>query len=115
MGKRILVVDDSRAYRHQVAITLAREGYEVIEAVDGLDALDKRAGCALTLCDVNMPRMDGLDFVERAAADGTPIVMLTAEAGPAFIERARVAGAKAWLVKPFKPEQLLAVVRKLVE
>ncbi|MFZ5439382.1 MAG: response regulator [Myxococcota bacterium] len=115
MPKRILVVDDSRAYRHQVSITLSREGYEVIEASDGLDALEKRAGCDLTLCDVNMPRMDGLDFLDHVAREGMPIVMLTAEAGPAFVERARAAGAKAWIIKPFKPEQLLSVVRKLVE
>lgn len=114
MGKRILVVDDSRSYRYQVAVTLSREGYEVVEATDGVDAAEKRAGCVLTLCDLNMPRMNGLEFLERYAREGVPIVMLTSEGSQALVERAKQAGARGWLVKPFKPEQLLSVVRMFV-
>lgn len=89
-------------------------GYEVVEAQDGLDAMDKRAGCALALCDVNMPRMNGIEFVEKVGSQPMPIVMLTTEGKPELIDRAKKAGAKGWMVKPFKPEQLLSVVKKLV-
>ena len=92
---------------------LTNGGYEVVTAEDGIDALAKREGCALALCDVNMPRMNGIEFVEKVGKEAMPVVMLTTEGKPELIERAKKAGAKGWMVKPFKPEQLLAVVNKL--
>ncbi len=111
--KIILVVDDSPSIRQQVTNCLTDGGYQTVEAVDGQDALTKIAGVSMVICDVNMPRMNGIEFVEKVGGQGLPIVMLTTEGRPELIERAKKAGAKGWMVKPFKPEQLLAVVRKL--
>jgi two-component system chemotaxis response regulator CheY len=117
--KRVLVIDDSSAVRQQIRNTLASAGYEIVEALDGLDGLEKlrtTADIDLALCDVNMPRMTGLEMlleVQRAAVT-TPILMLTTEGQPSMIRRARDAGAKGWIVKPFKPELLLIAVNKLV-
>ena len=98
----------------------AATGYEIIEAVDGLDGLEKLRGVAdldMALCDVNMPRMNGLEMIAEAQRTGSqiPIVMLTTEGQPSLIKRARESGAKGWIVKPFKPELLLAAVQKLVD
>jgi two-component system, chemotaxis family, chemotaxis protein CheY len=114
MGKRILLIDDSVTFRHQISVCLRGGGYEVVEAVDGLDALGKRDGCDLAICDVNMPRMNGIEFVEQVGRQAMPVVMLTTEGRPELIERARKAGARGWMVKPFQPEQLLSVVKQLV-
>jgi two-component system chemotaxis response regulator CheY len=112
--KKILVIDDSPSIRQQLSLCLTGGGYEVVEAQDGLDAMGKRDGCALALCDVNMPRMNGIEFVEKVGTLPMPIVMLTTEGKPELIDRAKKAGAKGWMVKPFKPEQLLSVVKKIV-
>lgn len=112
-NKKILVVDDSPAIRQQVTMCLTGGGFDVVTAEDGLDALGKRAGCALALCDVNMPRLNGIEFVEKVGHEAMPVVMLTTEGKPELIERAKKAGAKGWMIKPFKPDQLLAVVKKL--
>jgi two-component system chemotaxis response regulator CheY len=117
--KKILVIDDSETIRQQVRQALAATGYEIIEAVDGIDGLEKLRTLTdldMALCDVNMPRMTGLEMlleVQRAAVT-TPILMLTTEGQPSMIRRARDAGAKGWIVKPFKPELLLIAVNKLV-
>lgn len=117
--KRVLVIDDSGAVRQQIRATLASGGYDVVEAVDGVDGLDKLRTLPdldLALCDVNMPRMTGLELmleVQRAGLP-TPVLMLTTEGQPSMIRRARDAGAKGWIVKPFKPELLLIAVNKLV-
>lgn len=113
-AKTILVVDDSPAIRQQVSLCLTTAGYTVVEAQDGLDALARTAGVSMCICDVNMPRMNGVEFVEKVGAGAMPIVMLTTEGRPELIERAKKAGAKGWMVKPFKPEHLLSVVKKLV-
>ncbi|MBM4059498.1 MAG: response regulator [Planctomycetes bacterium] len=120
MSKRILVVDDSASVRQQVAQALAPEGFEVVEAGDGVAALELLAGApdiALVLCDVNMPRMNGLDLLEKLHQAGRtaamPVVMLTTEGQPALLQRARSAGAKGWIVKPFKAPLVLAAIRKL--
>jgi two-component system chemotaxis response regulator CheY len=118
--KQILVVDDSETIRQQVKQALASTGYEIIEAVDGIDGLDKMralSDLSLALCDVNMPRMSGLDMIAEVQRAGSkiPILMLTTEGQPSLIRRAREAGAKGWIVKPFKPELLVAAVMKLVE
>jgi two-component system, chemotaxis family, chemotaxis protein CheY len=120
MPKTILVVDDSATIRQQVTIALSQAGFTVLEAIDGIDGLGKIEACpelALVICDVNMPRMNGLDMVEaikqRDGGGKLPIVMLTTEGDPSLVARAKQAGAKGWIVKPFKPELLVAAARKL--
>ena len=118
--KKILVIDDSETIRQQVRQALATTGYEIIEAVDGLDGIEKlraRNDLDMALCDVNMPRLNGLEMIAEVQRSGLkiPIVMLTTEGQPSLIKRARESGAKGWIVKPFKPELLVAAVTKLVE
>ena len=118
--KKILVIDDSETIRQQVKHALAATGYEIIEAVDGVDGLEKLRAVTdldLALCDVNMPRMNGLDMIAEVQRTGPkiPILMLTTEGQPSLIRRAREAGAKGWIVKPFKPELLVAAVTKLID
>lgn len=117
MSKKVLVVDDSATVRQQVAFALSQAGFTVIEAVDGIDGAEKvaaTADLALVICDVNMPRMNGLEMLEAVKGIATtPIIMLTTEGDPALVARAKQAGAKGWIVKPFKPELLVAAARKL--
>jgi two-component system chemotaxis response regulator CheY len=118
--KKILVIDDSETIRQQVRQALAATGYEIIEAVDGIDGLEKLRALTdldIALCDVNMPRMNGLDMIAEVQRTGPkiPILMLTTEGQPSLIRRAREAGAKGWIVKPFKPELLVAAVTKLID
>lgn len=118
--KNILIVDDSASVRQVVGITLRQAGYDVIEGNDGKDALSKLSGqkVHLIISDVNMPNMDGISLVRAVkqlpAYKFTPIVMLTTESQEAKKREGQEAGAKAWIVKPFKPDQLLGVVQKLV-
>ena len=116
--KKILVVDDSPTVRQQVGLALSQAGFQVLEAVDGMDGIGKvDASVALLICDVNMPRMNGLDMLEKLRTDARwnalPIVMLTTDGQPALIERAKKAGAKGWIIKPFKAELLVAAVQRL--
>lgn len=118
--KKVLVVDDSSTVRQQVGMTLRGAGFEVVEAVDGVDGASKIAstdGLGLVICDVNMPRMNGIEMVEKVKSDpryaGLNVVMLTTEGHPSLIARAKKAGAKGWIVKPFKPAMLLAAAKKL--
>lgn len=118
MSKKIMIVDDSRTIRQQVTFTLTKAGYQVIEAEDGLDGLNKLKSnhdLAMIISDVNMPNMNGLEMVEQIKADGisVPIIMLTTEGAADLIQRAKEAGAKGWLVKPFKPDQLVAAAQKI--
>ena len=118
MSKKILVVDDSPTIRQQLQITLAKDGFTVIEAqdgVEGLDAVSKNADLAMVISDVNMPNMNGIDFLKNLKERGSklPVVMLTTEGAAELIEKAKGFGAKGWLVKPFKPEQMLGAVAKL--
>ncbi|GAB3034515.1 response regulator [Bowmanella dokdonensis] len=119
MSKTILIVDDSASVRQVVALALKGAGHQVIEAVDGKDALSKLDGQKINLIvsDVNMPNMDGLSFVKAAkeisAYRFTPVLMLTTESGQDKKDEGRAAGVKAWLVKPFKPDVLLSAVTKL--
>ena len=119
MAKTILVVDDSASLRQVVGITLRGAGFDVIEGCDGRDALTKLDGrkVHLIVSDVNMPNMDGITFVKAlkqlANYKFTPVIMLTTESQETKKQEGQAAGAKAWVVKPFKPEQMLAAVSKL--
>ncbi len=120
MAKNIMIVDDSASLRQVVSIALKSAGYDVIEACDGKDALSKLDGrkIHLIISDVNMPNMDGISFVKAAkllpAYKFTPVIMLTTEAGADKKSAGQAAGAKAWVVKPFIPAQMLAAVSKLI-
>lgn len=120
MTKTIMVVDDSASLRQVVGIALKGAGYDVLEGCDGADALTKLTGqkVHLIISDVNMPNMDGISFVKAVKQlpnyKFTPIIMLTTESQEASKQQGQAAGAKAWVVKPFKPEQMLDAVSKLV-
>jgi len=118
---KILVVDDSATMRQQVRQVLTGGGFEVLEAVDGQDGLAKVTAdkdVKVMLLDVNMPRMNGIELAEALHANGRMaaglnVVMLTTEGHAELIARAKAAGAKGWIVKPFKPDMLLAAVKKM--
>jgi two-component system chemotaxis response regulator CheY len=121
MSKVILVVDDSASVRQVVGIALRGAGYTVVEACDGKDALVKLDGQSkvnLVISDVNMPNMDGITFVkemkQKANYKFTPVIMLTTEGADDKKQEGKAAGAKAWIVKPFRPEQLLQTVAMLI-
>ena len=120
MGKKIIVVDDSSTIRQQVSATLSEAGFEVVQATDGIDGIrtiEANQDASMVICDVNMPNMNGVQMLATVKANARyallPIVLLTTEGDPALVKEARSAGAKGWLAKPFKPEMLLATVRKL--
>jgi two-component system chemotaxis response regulator CheY len=116
---KILVVDDSRTVRSQVVTALTPAGYEVFEAQDGIEALaivEATPDLALIIVDLNMPNMDGLQLlaaIHDSLGRTLRAVILTMEARTELIEKGKRAGAKGWLVKPFKSEHLLAVARRL--
>ncbi|MBI5643263.1 MAG: response regulator [Deltaproteobacteria bacterium] len=120
MAKTIMVIDDSASIRQVVNITLKKAGYDVIEACDGRDAIGKLQGqkVNLMICDVNMPNMDGISFLKNiktsASYKFTPVIMLTTESQENKKQEGKMAGAKAWVVKPFKPEQMLEAISKLI-
>ncbi len=117
---KILAVDDSASMRQMVTFTLKGAGYEVVEASDGLEALQKaKTGKVdLVLTDVNMPNMDGITLIKELRAlpnyKFTPILTLTTESGAGKKGEGRAAGATGWLVKPFSPEKLLATIKKVL-
>ena len=120
MAKTILIVDDSASLRQVVNIALTSAGYDVIEACDGVDALGKLDGrkIHLIISDVNMPNMDGITLVkevkQKADYKFTPIIMLTTESQEDKKAQGQAAGARAWVVKPFQPAQMLNAVSKLI-
>lgn len=120
MPKTILAVDDSASIRQMVSFTLKSAGYDVVEAVDGMDGLEKAKARAinLVLTDQNMPRMDGLTLIRTLRGlpqyKVTPILMLTTESSDAMKTQGRAAGATGWLVKPFDPQKLVEVVKKVI-
>ena len=120
MAKTILAVDDSSSLRQMVAFSLKAAGYNVVEAVDGQDGLDKakQQSVDLVLTDQNMPRMDGLALIKSLrtlpAYQKVPILMLTTESSDEMKSKGRAAGANGWLVKPFGPQRLIEVVKKVI-
>ena len=119
MSRTIMTVDDSASVRQMVSLTLKDAGYSVIEACDGKDALAKLSGTVdMIVTDLNMPNMDGIEFIRNVRASAqykfVPIVMLTTESQASKKDEGKAAGATGWIVKPFKPDQLLAVAKKLL-
>ncbi|HEB95350.1 MAG TPA: response regulator [Sedimenticola thiotaurini] len=116
----ILAVDDSASMRQMVAFTLKGAGYDVIEAADGVEALNiaKSKGVNLVITDVNMPNMDGISLIKQLRAlpsyRFTPLLMLTTESGQDKKQQGKAAGATGWIVKPFNPDQLLNTVKKVL-
>jgi len=119
MGKTVLIVDDSASMRQLVTFALKGAGYDVVAAVNGKDALGKLAGVSMVVTDLNMPEMDGIELIRNvranAASKFTPVVMLTTESQESRKQEGKQAGASGWLVKPFKPEELVDVVKKFVK
>ena len=120
MAKTVLSVDDSSAIRMMVSFTLKGAGYEVIEAADGQEGLDKAKAKTvdMVLTDQNMPRMDGLTLIKNLRAipayQTTPILMLTTESSDAMMVQGKAAGATGWLLKPFDPQKLLEMTKKAI-
>jgi two-component system, chemotaxis family, chemotaxis protein CheY len=120
MATRILAVDDSKSVRQILTFTLRSAGFDVVEAEDGDDALEKAQAepFSLVLTDHNMPRMDGITLIKSLrslpAYRKAPILMLTTESSQEMKAQGRAAGATGWIVKPFDPARLLEVVRKIV-
>jgi two-component system chemotaxis response regulator CheY len=116
----ILAVDDSASMRQMVSFTLKSAGYNVVEAVDGQDAWEKAGGRSfdLVLTDQNMPRMDGISLTKKLRESpqfkATPILILTTESSDQMKMAGRSAGATGWLVKPFDPNKLLEVIKKVI-
>jgi two-component system chemotaxis response regulator CheY len=120
MAKRVLTADDSASIRQMVSFTLKNAGYEVVEAVDGKDALSKLNGdpINMVITDLNMPNLDGISLVKNIRSNPAykfiPIVLLTTESQESKKIEGKQAGATGWIVKPFKPEQLVAVMKKVL-
>ena len=120
MGHCILTVDDSSTMRQMITFTLKGAGFDILEAGDGVEALEVAKGkkLSLVITDVNMPRMDGITLVQRLRAmpefKFTPILVLTTESDTSMKLRGKEAGATGWIVKPFSPEKLLDVVNKVI-
>ena len=120
MAKTIMTVDDSASVRQMVTFTLKQQGFQVVEACDGKDALQKLAGqkVDMIVTDLNMPNLDGIGLIKGVrglpAYKFVPIIMLTTESQDSKKQEGKAAGATGWIVKPFKPEQLIAVVKKVL-
>lgn len=120
MAKTIMTVDDSSSVRQMVSLTLKGAGYQVVEAVDGKDAMGKvgSASIDMVVTDLNMPKMDGITLIQELrklpAFKFVPIIMLTTESQANRKQEGKAAGATGWIVKPFKPDQLLGVVKKVL-
>jgi len=120
MAKKILAVDDSKSMRQMVAMTLKSAGFDVVEAEDGVDALNKAnaAQFDLVLTDINMPNMNGIELTTKLRSLGNysmiPIICLTTESSDDMKGKGKAAGATGWIVKPFSPEKLLATINRVI-
>lgn len=120
MAKKILIVDDSESVRMIARLALREQGYDVVEAVNGVEALKQLDAerVHLVISDVNMPQMDGITLLKQIKQSAKhkfmPIIMLTTEAGQDKKDEGRAAGAKAWITKPFQPNVLIDAVSKLM-
>ena len=120
MAKKIMTVDDSATIRQMLSFTLTDAGFDVIEAVDGVDACKKLKDSPvnMVITDLNMPQMDGIELIREVRKDPAnrfvPIIMLTTESQESKKQEGKAAGASGWIVKPFSPEQLLAVVKMVL-
>lgn len=120
MSKMIMTVDDSISIRQMVGFTLAKEGYEILEASNGEDAEQKldANNVQMMITDLNMPKMNGIELIKKVRANPKcrfmPIVMLTTESEESSVQEGKAAGATGWIIKPFKPNQLVGVVKKLL-
>jgi two-component system chemotaxis response regulator CheY len=121
MAKTLLVVDDSASMRQLVSFTIKESGFDVLVAENGKDALAKASSAKMdmVITDLNMPEMDGIELIKqlrgKAEYKFTPIVMLTTESQDGKKQEGKQAGASGWIVKPFKPEQLMEVVKKYMK
>ncbi len=116
----VLIIDDSLVIRQQVALALEGAGYEVLQACDGQDGLEAtktHPEIAMVICDVTMPRMTGLQFLDAYRGPGrtppVPVVMLTTDGSPDMISQAKRSGARGWIVKPFQADRLVAAVHRI--
>jgi len=120
MGKSIISVDDSSTMRRMVSFTLKSAGYEVVEAADGVEALNvlKSHPVDMVISDINMPNLNGIELTRQLRSQPgfvrTPIILLTTESDPGKKAEGRAAGATGWIVKPFSQDQLLALVAKVL-
>lgn len=118
--KKVLAVDDSATIRTSISFVLKQEGYDVVEAVDGVDGIEKAKADKfnLVITDINMPNMDGIEMIKQLrATDGykfTPIIALTTENQDSKMQEGKAAGATGWIVKPFTSEKLIAIVKKII-
>jgi two-component system chemotaxis response regulator CheY len=118
-SEKVIVIDDSQILRQQVASILHGGGYAVVEAsdgIEGLEAVEQNPDAVLVLCDINMPRMNGLEFLaalREKKLDRVPVLVVTTEGHPQLIDQARKRGARGWLIKPLKADLLLAATRKI--
>jgi two-component system chemotaxis response regulator CheY len=121
MAKVIMSVDDSASIRQMVSFTLSDAGYQVLEAIDGKDALTKlgTATVDMLITDLNMPNMDGIELIKNVRAQAKhkfiPNIMLTTESQDSKKQQGKAAGASGWIVKPFSATQLVDVVKKLIK
>lgn len=119
MGKTILIADDSASIRQLVTFTLKGAGFDVIEAVDGADAISKLNGAVeAVVTDLNMPNMNGIDFLKHIRKDPifkfTPVIMLTTESEQEKVMEAKASRVSGWIIKPFAPEKLVEIIKKFV-
>jgi len=120
MAKKILVVDDSKAIRQSVTFVLEQNDFEVLDAEDGLDALEKLGDqqVDLIITDVNMPNMNGIELIQEVRRQErlkfVPILVLTTESQNSIMDKGKAAGATGWIVKPFSTDKLLAAVRRVI-
>ena len=118
--KKVLAVDDSATIRTSISFVLKQAGYEVVEAIDGVDGLDKAKADKfnLVITDIIVPNMDGIEMIKQLrGTEGykfIPIIALTTENQDTKMQEGKAAGATGWIVKPFTSEKLLAIVKKII-